>query len=84
MSRFLKVRAQDEQFFTQADGSPVTRYQFSALFKRCLVAVGVEAKEYGLHSFLIGVGTEAVRGLGYATGEMEIAVLHGVCPTGTN
>lgn len=58
---FLCGRAQGVQFFVHEDGSPVTRFQFSSLFKRCLTACGANAAEFGLHSFRIGAATEAVR-----------------------
>lgn len=58
---FLEQRPLGDVFFIHEDGSPVTRFQFSSLFRRCLSASGVEASEYGLHSFRIGAATEAVR-----------------------
>ncbi|XP_075719756.1 uncharacterized protein LOC142760450 [Rhinoderma darwinii] len=43
------------------DGSFLSRYQFGAVFKKCLAAVGVAAGPYSSHSFRIGAATEAGR-----------------------
>ncbi|KAM4019375.1 uncharacterized protein ACNLHF_000079 [Anomaloglossus baeobatrachus] len=46
---------------SHADGSPLTKYQFQAMFKQCLAKAGENPKEYGTHSFRIGAATEAAR-----------------------
>ncbi|XP_075687663.1 uncharacterized protein LOC142656621 [Rhinoderma darwinii] len=43
------------------DGSFLSRFQFGAVFKKCLAAVGVAAGPYSSHSFRIGAATEAGR-----------------------
>lgn len=80
VNSFLAFWVRGGQFFVHEDGSIVTRFQFSALFKLCLSAVGVQASEYGLHSFRIGAATKAVRaGLsGHVAGEVAIPVLCGL------
>ncbi|CAN2387186.1 hypothetical protein PRIEUP_LOCUS8220, partial [Pristimantis euphronides] len=48
-----------------ADGSFLSRYQFTVVFKRCLHLLGVAEDGFSPHSFRIGAATEAVqRGLG--------------------
>ncbi|XP_069812353.1 pneumococcal serine-rich repeat protein-like isoform X1 [Dendropsophus ebraccatus] len=64
VEEYVKIRpAQPEttlpQFLVHEDGSAVTKYQFESLFKKCLVAVGADPKEYGTHSFRIGAATVA-------------------------
>ncbi|XP_044160756.1 uncharacterized protein LOC122945678 [Bufo gargarizans] len=47
------------------DGSALSRYQFVAVFRKCLVAAGYPAWEFASHSFRIGAAMEAARwGLG--------------------
>lgn len=58
---FLTVRRLGTVFLSHEDGSSVTRFQFSRLFRRCLLLVGEHPKEYGTHSFRIGAATEASR-----------------------
>ncbi|XP_075707168.1 uncharacterized protein LOC142741711 [Rhinoderma darwinii] len=43
------------------DGSFLSRFQFGAVFKKCLAAVGAVAGPYSSHSFRIGAATEAGR-----------------------
>lgn len=35
------------------DGSPLTRFQFGAMLKCCLHQLGLNCKEYGMHSFAL-------------------------------
>lgn len=52
------------QWLLHADGSPLTRFQFGAVLKRCLRQLGLPCEEYGTHSFRIGAATcAAARGL---------------------
>ena len=52
-------------FLVHENGSPMSRYQFVAVFRKCLGALGLVAKEFSAHSFRIGAATEAARnGLG--------------------
>lgn len=47
------------------DGRSLSRYQFLAVFRQCLQALGLVAKDYSTHSFRIGAATQAYRwGLG--------------------
>lgn len=47
------------------NGSSLSRYQFLAVFRKCLVALGLAARDYSTHSFRIGAATQAHRwGLG--------------------
>ena len=49
------------------DGLFVSRFQFVAVFRKCLRAAGFEDKQFASHSFRIGAATEAARcGLGEA------------------
>lgn len=55
------------QWLLHMDGSPLTRFQFGAVFKRGLQRLGCNCKEYGAHSFRIGAATSAAaRGLSAA------------------
>lgn len=55
------------QWLLHMDGSPLTRFQFGAVFQRCLQRLGCNCKEYGTHSFRIGAATSAAaRGLSAA------------------
>ncbi|XP_040216804.1 uncharacterized protein LOC120946105 [Rana temporaria] len=48
-------------FLVHENGSPMSRYQFVAVFRKCLGALGLVAKEFSAHSFRIGAATEAAR-----------------------
>ena len=41
------------------DGRPLTRYQFSAVLKKCLSGLGLQYDRYTSHSFRIGAATAA-------------------------
>ncbi|KAM4019365.1 uncharacterized protein ACNLHF_000068 [Anomaloglossus baeobatrachus] len=43
------------------DGSFLSRYQFVAVFRKCLERLGLEADKFSAHSFRIGAATEADR-----------------------
>ncbi|XP_075688135.1 uncharacterized protein LOC142656971 [Rhinoderma darwinii] len=51
----------DLPLLRHVDGSFLSRFQFGAVFKKCLTAVGVAAGSYSSHSFRIGAATEAGR-----------------------
>ncbi|XP_031758455.1 uncharacterized protein LOC116410934 isoform X1 [Xenopus tropicalis] len=59
ISTFAALRSAGTNFLVHEDSSPLTRYQFSRLFNRCLEHLGLEKKEFGTHSFRIGAATEA-------------------------
>lgn len=61
VSEYLQLRPSGRSFLVHSDGSPVTRFQFQSVFKRCLMAVGVSPGDFGTHSFRIGAATEAAR-----------------------
>lgn len=61
VAEFLTYRRGVGHFLVHEDGSSLSRYQFQAVLKRCLAAVGVCPGEYGTHSFRIGAATEAAR-----------------------
>lgn len=58
---YMAIRKEGPVFLVHEDGSVLTRFQFSAVFKRGLAAVGECPGEYGTHSFRIGAATEAAR-----------------------
>ncbi|KAM4025860.1 uncharacterized protein ACNLHF_026288 [Anomaloglossus baeobatrachus] len=49
------------QLLIHEDGSPLTRYQYTVLFQRCLTVSGLSLNHFGMHSFRIGAATEAAR-----------------------
>ncbi|XP_068103215.1 uncharacterized protein [Hyperolius riggenbachi] len=48
-------------FLAHADGIPLTRFQFTAIFRKCLAFIGFPPAEFASHSFRIGAATEASR-----------------------
>lgn len=48
-------------FLIRADGSSLSKFQFAAVFKKCLSAAGHDPNRYSSHSFRIGAATEAAR-----------------------
>lgn len=62
VGEFCKLRPMGPGvFFKHEDGTALSRFQFQAVFKKCLVAAGLRAENYSSHSFRIGAATEAVR-----------------------
>ncbi|XP_075715599.1 uncharacterized protein LOC142750481 [Rhinoderma darwinii] len=51
----------DSPLLRHSDGTFLSRFQFVAVFRKCLVACQVRAEQYSSHSFRIGAVTEAVR-----------------------
>lgn len=52
------------QWLLHRNGLPLTRFQFGAVLRRCLVQLGLAAGDYGTHSFRIGAATcAAARGV---------------------
>lgn len=43
------------------DGLSLSQFQFVAVFKKCLEALGLGDQKFSSHSFRIGAATEAVR-----------------------
>lgn len=56
----MSVRTLGENFLVHGNGLPLTRFQFTSVFKRCLVSAG-DSSSFGTHSFCIGAATEASR-----------------------
>ena len=55
VKQFLAIRKRASCiFFCHFDGIPVTRYQFSALLKKSLNAIGLHTDRYRSHSFRMG------------------------------
>lgn len=62
VQRFAQVRKGVQGPFLQhEDGSSLSRFQFVAIFKRCLLTVGMPAAQFNTHSFRVGAATEAAR-----------------------
>ena len=60
MAEFLKVRPICiGPLFCHLTGKPLTRYQFSAVLKKALIALNVNFNLYKSHSFRIGAATTA-------------------------
>lgn len=70
ISEILAYRTQGCQFLVHEDGSPVSRFQFQSVLKKCLVHAGVSPEEYGTHSLRIGAETEAAR-TGFSNSELQ-------------
>lgn len=58
---YSAVRPHSEFFLTYLNVLPLTRFKFSVTLRRCLTAVGLNANDFGTHSFRIGAATEAAR-----------------------
>lgn len=65
VSEFLKVRPNClGSLLCHFDGKPLTKYQFSAVLKRSLNAIGICSKRFKSHSFRIGMAsTYAMEGM---------------------
>ncbi|XP_073484962.1 uncharacterized protein [Aquarana catesbeiana] len=63
VSEFIAIRpgGGEVPFLRHQDGSFLSRFQFNAIFKRCLGVLGLEGEKFSSHSFRIGAATEAVR-----------------------
>lgn len=48
-------------FLVHKDGSGLSKFQFTSIFRRCLERAGLSPGEYASHSFRIGAATEASR-----------------------
>ncbi|XP_053323805.1 uncharacterized protein LOC128497668 [Spea bombifrons] len=65
---FLAVRPPgDGPLLVHVNGSSLSRFQFLAVFRKCLLACALNPGEFGTHSFRIGAATQAARwGLGFS------------------
>lgn len=62
VTRLAAIRPGGEApFLIHQDGSFLSRFQFIAIFKKCLGILGLEGEKFSSHSFRIGAATEAVR-----------------------
>ena len=62
LDMYFKVRAKIHgPFFCHHDGSPLTTFQFNAVFKKALANSGLESSHYKSHSFRIGGATNMFR-----------------------
>ncbi|XP_073453710.1 integrase/recombinase xerD homolog [Aquarana catesbeiana] len=60
--KFLKVRPDFQgPLLVHQKGTWLSRFQFVAVFKKCLQGLGLEEKDFSSHSFRIGAATEAAR-----------------------
>ncbi|XP_075202254.1 uncharacterized protein LOC142304102 [Anomaloglossus baeobatrachus] len=61
ITEYLACRTEGQVFLSHIDGSPLTRFQFISVLRKCLAVVGVPPGDFGTHSFRIGAATEASR-----------------------
>lgn len=62
VKEFLKVRPNVQgPFLIHLNCSMLSRFQFGAVFRKCLQGLGLVEKEFSSHSFRIGAATEAAR-----------------------
>lgn len=62
VEEFLGVRLEGGKvLLVHQDGSSLSRFQFLAIFRRCLRERGFQEKEFCTHSFRIGAATQAAR-----------------------
>lgn len=62
VGEFLEVRPEGQLgLLVHQDGRSLSRFQFLAVFRRCLSELGIPARSYCTHSFRIGAATEAAR-----------------------
>lgn len=47
--------------FIHIDGTPITKYQFTMVFKKCLMTLNMHHMQFSSHSFRIGAATEAAQ-----------------------
>ncbi|XP_062836493.1 uncharacterized protein LOC134298886 isoform X1 [Anolis carolinensis] len=63
LSEYLHIRRSSPgTLFIHKNGTPLSRYQFMAIFRSALTGLGLPAAEYGGHSFRIGAATTAAVG----------------------
>lgn len=62
LRQFLVIRPQGHgALFIHLDGSCLSRFQFTAVLRKCLKAERLVLGDYAAHSFRFGVATEAAR-----------------------
>lgn len=71
LKQYLKIRpVSNKLLFCHYDGTPVTRYQFSAVLNKTIHALKLDATKYKSHSFRIGAASIAIE-LGLKEEEVE-------------
>lgn len=62
VKQFMGIRPLGKGFFLiHANSMPLTKFQFDAVFKKCLVQMGLTNLKFSSHSFRIGAASEAAR-----------------------
>lgn len=62
VGEFGKIRPVGEgPFLCHENGAYLSKFQFVAVFRKCLSMIGLDEKAYASHSFRIGAATEAAR-----------------------
>lgn len=62
LGQFLRIRPKvDGALFIHLDGSFLSKFQFTAVFCKCLGVGGLVQGDYAAHSFCIGAATEVAR-----------------------
>lgn len=62
LSTYISIRPScSGNFLVHLDHSPLTKFQFSVLLRRCLSHLGLSHLKFSSHSFRIGAATEAAR-----------------------
>lgn len=62
VEEFLLIRPVGEgPLFVHEDRTFLSRFQFIAVFRKCIGAAGLDSRQFASHSFRIGVATEAAR-----------------------
>ncbi|XP_063781311.1 integrase/recombinase xerD homolog [Pseudophryne corroboree] len=60
VQKFLEVRPKGgENFLIHVDQAALTRFQFTAIFKKCIKVLGWNPRKFGTHSSRIGAATSA-------------------------
>ncbi|XP_071984316.1 uncharacterized protein [Engystomops pustulosus] len=59
INSYERGRPAGNNFLVHISGTPLSRFQFGAVFKKSLLYLGLNPKEFGTHSFRIGAATTA-------------------------
>lgn len=60
ITKYLAIRpGMSGNFLIHPEGLPLTKYQFSSMFKKCLWVIGLSDVLFSTHSFRIGAAIEA-------------------------
>lgn len=61
IAEYLALGSISTTVLAHQDGAPLSKFQFGSVFKKCLSVLGLDATQFGTHSFRIGATTEAAR-----------------------